>query len=143
MPRNNIEKRNRSSSILSPTTDDKQYKWFTTPNKYVALSKDTSSLPEVFSCPSFLEPSSALKENPNETSVQTFNNTSSNRIPTIYVRNIKNFTKVLSSLLRLESVTFKSSKEFLIMVNHDHWSKMVEILANSKMQFHSHLPQIT
>jgi len=117
MSRNNSHnKRNLSSSSSSPITDGKKCKIFITPNRFATLDEDTASLPEVFSPPPVKDLLSVQGETSNQTSTQTSINTASYKAPTIYNKNVSNFSKLkydLISIVGPDVVTFKSSKEFL------------------------------
>lgn len=139
-------KRTLPSSPSSPTTGENKSKIFVTPNRFAVLDDGTTSFPDVFSPPPVTDRSPAQGNSSNQTSTHESNNTLSLKAPTIFIKNVNNFSKIkydLTNILGPDAVTFKASKEFLTIrtVNIDIFNKTVGYLGDSHSSFHTHLPQ--
>lgn len=143
---NTHNKRNLSLSLSSPTTDEKKSKIFVTPNRFAALDDGTTSEPEVFSPPPVTDELLVQGDNSKKTSIQSTSDGSSHSAPTIYIKNVTNFSKLkydIISILGPDAVTFKSSMAFITIrsANYNIFANAASILNKSRVSFHTHTPQ--
>uniref|UniRef100_A0A2S2PJR9 Nucleic-acid-binding protein n=1 Tax=Schizaphis graminum TaxID=13262 RepID=A0A2S2PJR9_SCHGA len=125
----NTNKRNLSSSSLSPTTVENNSKFFCTPNRFSTLAKDVDA------------------DNNSSTNIgQNHKSSVTPNPPPVYIKNVSNistFTSGLLSILKSSDFICKSTPSHLIVRTNfrEHYNLLVEHLTESNVSFHTYQPK--
>jgi hypothetical protein len=118
-------KRNLSSSSLSPKPVDKKSKIFITPNRYSVLTTLNDSY-----------------ENTQPNKTQSHDQKIPLKPPAVYIKGVSNFSSFTSSLMKIINTTefICTTPSYLIIHTHfyEHYRLLIKYLVETNFSFHSH-----